>query len=755
MRKKLKAFSLIELSVVIIIVSVLIAGVTQGSKMIAYFRISSAQTLTLSSVVNTTTGLVLWLETSMPESFIDVESNDGVQLTKWFDRNPQALNRLVAKATASPAITYKANGDAYSLPAVSFNGSSASAVFTLTNDVVNTFIVTPDNSYTFFIVAKLKDDSSASAKTIFSNGDSSGWGYGVLGTQNNRSRTLLFNGSTNVTTSTANATTRPEVISAFYTGGAGGSLQLFTNGVGSAGSGDAGTAEILNSTSATAVTPNTAFYIGNKSSNAPWTGEIYEIILFNRVLSTKERAQVEAYLGQKYNIKINSAENITGCPVSLPGSTTTQVSEGKSNINCNVTGYSGTVPYDCSGGVLSLTGSCASTVCTITGKTGFNDKTNLPYTVTPDLIPNTPTTACSSGYIGSPTYTCLGAGEANITLSQCVAIICNASAGTGYNAQSNLVYAESGSGSFGCNTAGGYVGSVNYTCITSGVATITANNCAKEFYCSSGGNVVNSGGRRIHTFTAASTTLSSCIGYTTDLDILVVGGGGGGGNSGPVGSGSGGGGGGGVTESLDNMVSVTSNFVVTVGAGGAKDANGSPSSFVGNGINISVVGGGKGGKSGIDPGPGGGGYGYYCCNGVQSGGVGTGTFSGGSGYGNISSGVGSGGGGGSSSENGGDASSTTNGKGAAAFQSSISGSSVKYAPGGGGGGPSSNGAVARGTGGDSATCGGSGAWYYNGGGAIAAVAQTCYGGGGGGGNLGAGSLGGKAGIIIISYPYTP
>jgi prepilin-type N-terminal cleavage/methylation domain-containing protein len=532
-----KAFSLVELSVVIIIVGIFIAGVTQGAKMVNTFRLQSAQTLTLSSPVVSTSGLVLWLEPTMPQSFLDVESVDGSQITKWIDRNPQATVKLSANGSASAGIVYKEQSDIYGLPAVAFSGSS-SAVLTLNNGSSNIPIITPNSAYTLFVVAKLSDDSSSALKTVFSNGDSSGWGYGVSGSQNNRSRNLIFSGSSDVTSATANATTRPEVISALYAGGAGGNLQLFTNGVGNAGTGEAGTSESLSASTATAITPTSAFYVGNKSSAAPWTGLISEIIIFNRTLSTKERNSIELYLGQKYNIKTATTGNIEGCPVSIAGVTQTRVDEGASSLPCLATGYSGTVAYDCSGGTLTPSGSCAVFQCAINGELGIingtmanyaasstpftcndsasgysgsinytctngggfnkvsgncsatvctinnslqpslNDKTNLPYAGSATAVPTTPTAACATGYAGSPTYTCTTSGEATI-VTPCTPIQCSVGA-PAYNAKTlnytTVATAIPNTPTAACAT--GYTGSPTYTCTTPGPVNIVSGACA-------------------------------------------------------------------------------------------------------------------------------------------------------------------------------------------------------------------------------------------------------------------------------------
>jgi len=58
MNRNLKAFSLIELSIVILVIGVLIAGVSQGGKMITKFRISAAASLTNSSPVHSIKNLV-------------------------------------------------------------------------------------------------------------------------------------------------------------------------------------------------------------------------------------------------------------------------------------------------------------------------------------------------------------------------------------------------------------------------------------------------------------------------------------------------------------------------------------------------------------------------------------------------------------------------------------------------------------------------------------------------------------------------
>lgn len=87
-QKNKKAFSLIEISIVILIIGILIAGVTQSSRLVEISRISSARTLTKSSPVHSIKNLAGWYEATLEESFdleIDPESTTGSKVANWYD----------------------------------------------------------------------------------------------------------------------------------------------------------------------------------------------------------------------------------------------------------------------------------------------------------------------------------------------------------------------------------------------------------------------------------------------------------------------------------------------------------------------------------------------------------------------------------------------------------------------------------------------------------------------------------------------
>ena len=84
---KIKAFSLIELSIVILIIGILVTGVTQSSRLVRQMKISSAQNLTRSAPVPNR-NLMFWWETSLEESFLSGEATEGNEITQWNDNNP-------------------------------------------------------------------------------------------------------------------------------------------------------------------------------------------------------------------------------------------------------------------------------------------------------------------------------------------------------------------------------------------------------------------------------------------------------------------------------------------------------------------------------------------------------------------------------------------------------------------------------------------------------------------------------------------
>jgi hypothetical protein len=252
-----------------------------------------------------------------------------------------------------------------------------------------------------------------------------------------------------------------------------------------------------------------------------------------------------------------------------------------------------------------------------------------------------------------------------------------------------------------------------------------------------------------------ASTLTSDLAAPSSVEALVVAGGGGGGYGGASG---GGGGAGGFREFVGGSaiaVAGSTNYAISIGAGGVGGtstvarSDGLPSTFG----SVTAIGGGGGGgvasvvnSPGSNGGSGGGGQG----NSGNSGAGGKGVYPGSTyldatrqGYDGGAGATTFHGGGGGGAGGAGAAGSSAAGAGGVGAQSSITGIATFYAGGGGGGSGSGGGTAGNGGGG----AGGAGD-PSNG---SAGTANTGGGGGGARGGTGVGGAGGS-GVVIIAYP---
>jgi len=255
-------------------------------------------------------------------------------------------------------------------------------------------------------------------------------------------------------------------------------------------------------------------------------------------------------------------------------------------------------------------------------------------------------------------------------------------------------------------------------------------------------------------YNAANETATALSPETIAVDYLVVAGGGSGGSNS-----AGAGGAGGLRTSYGNTsggdasaesslsLNISTNYTVTVGAGGAAvtynndGLQGSDSVF----STITSDGGGGGHRFDLNETSGGSGGGGN----LTTGGSGTS----GQGFnGGLASSDGAtyttGGGGGGASAVGGNASSSSGGNGGAGLEVNIIGGTGNYYAGGGGGAGDSRSSRAGGTGGS----GGGGNGGYNGANGLSAGSSNTGGGGGGNGYSSGSSAAGGSGVVIIRYP---
>ncbi len=308
MKNKNRAFSLIELSIVVLIIGILIAGVTQGSRLVNSSKVQTAQTLTQSSPVTSVQGLLLWLDSSREDSFISTETSNATQLTKWYNVNPQVANigredSLTTFTNSDAKITYKSVG-INGLPSVSFASGRTS---TFASPAAGR-IVTPYQAYTIFVVARVT--SITSLNTFLYNGALATTGFGVY---SNATGKLMVNGGTGAafsdlvggTSAVANTarimtvTISPNSVSGVATTTP--TAEFYINGAA-----DLAATNLSANIASQAATD--ILYIGgqNASSASPFVGDMSEVIMFDTVLKDSDRKTIEQYLGKKYGIAVAS-----------------------------------------------------------------------------------------------------------------------------------------------------------------------------------------------------------------------------------------------------------------------------------------------------------------------------------------------------------------------------------------------------------------------------------------------------------------
>lgn len=289
-------FSLIELSVVILVIGILVIGITQGSRILSESKIKSGRSLTQSSPVASTEGLALWLETTNEKSLQNSQNSyniaDGNNIKNWTDISPTISSHLVATESTDMPI-YKRNGIG-GLPTLFFDAASDASsgddlVINYTQDL-NT------SNFTLFIVTQPLQQTTSWGTVVMSRNSPGGGQYGYNLYKNNANTNWQFwLGSTsawNIVSSATLAFNKPMIFDLYRNNT---ESRLYRN-------------SILENTVVSNFTtnPNQPFAIGKMSDSNTlyYDGYISEIIYFKRALKNSERTAIENYLSQKYSIKL-------------------------------------------------------------------------------------------------------------------------------------------------------------------------------------------------------------------------------------------------------------------------------------------------------------------------------------------------------------------------------------------------------------------------------------------------------------------
>ncbi len=279
------AFSLIELSIVILVIGILMVGVSQGYNLVRSAQISNARGITAKSPISQMQGLLAWYETSMKESLDQSKLKDGDSISTWKDISPNSIlngyNQLTT--TASANITF-AQSSINKIPAIKFSGSSKLSLGNFTQG--------SSSQATVFLVVKLNYvPDTTNYKTIF-DGNSTNFSFSI------RSNGIQINtGSSVVSSDVANSFLNSgEYAIAIYFNGS--NSKVYVNDTdlmfgGSVISNTLGTNQLSGLTLG-----------NNKDGINGFSGFISEVAIFNRVIKAGERKEIFNYFSKKYKIAI-------------------------------------------------------------------------------------------------------------------------------------------------------------------------------------------------------------------------------------------------------------------------------------------------------------------------------------------------------------------------------------------------------------------------------------------------------------------
>jgi hypothetical protein len=127
MKKQKFAFSIIELSIVVLVVGILIIGISKGSRVVSESKLKSAQNLTQGSPVFTIDGLLFWFEATLDISFknnqaIDTDLGDVGTIATWININPFSDGKNNAEQINNDSKPRYVSNAINGLPAVNFDG---------------------------------------------------------------------------------------------------------------------------------------------------------------------------------------------------------------------------------------------------------------------------------------------------------------------------------------------------------------------------------------------------------------------------------------------------------------------------------------------------------------------------------------------------------------------------------------------------------------------------------------------------------
>jgi len=301
-KKTRTAFSLIEISIVILIIGVAISGIVSGMYLFYDFKLGQAQSMTAKSPVISTPNLTLWLETTSPNSFEVERPLDKDNIALWKDINPQRIFKVNVSQSASDKQPTYVDNAINNLPALKFTNDIE---LRSENLALNDFL--SSDQATIFLVQNNFGTNIYSATInwiVTANNldtDTEVSRFVVHATQENGK--IMFDFGSCCTTS-ARTSTNPlsnflnkNKILSFVKNSSNSNLRVNFDE----------TSVNNNSASASVSASLSAPFIVGRfrtTDSYYFTGYIGEIIIFDRALNESERKKIEDYLSEKWGINI-------------------------------------------------------------------------------------------------------------------------------------------------------------------------------------------------------------------------------------------------------------------------------------------------------------------------------------------------------------------------------------------------------------------------------------------------------------------
>jgi Tfp pilus assembly major pilin PilA len=288
-QKSRKGFSLVELSVMLAIISTIIVGVLKVSDLMDRSSLVQAQNLTIDSPVKDIENLVLWLETSLEDSFESDEAVDGTGISVWYDVNQQqSLRSDATQSTSGYKPIFYENVFNDVIPAIRFDGTDDYMSFDA-KEIIN-------SSYTIFVVEQRR---SSASNNYFLGGNSNTAGTALTaGYATDTSVKITHQGTQAITaTVSAYSSPTPTIHTIYFNIMSGVGKKYWTNGGSST--------DASSTTQTTTLSELDNIFLGEDYGGNNYNGDLAEVIIFNRALKESEIQLIQDYLSKKYRISIS------------------------------------------------------------------------------------------------------------------------------------------------------------------------------------------------------------------------------------------------------------------------------------------------------------------------------------------------------------------------------------------------------------------------------------------------------------------